>query len=76
MSYQSGTTHDDAFAGESCFRIMGQCVLAHFLFYFKPPGLLPFLLRNGFVNINRHMSVNRLKLVLFSFQQELGLSRL
>jgi hypothetical protein len=25
------------------------------LLYLKPPGLLAFLLRDGFVNINRHM---------------------
>lgn len=76
MSYQSGATHDDPFAGEACFRIVGQRVFAHFLFYFKPPWLLPFLLRNGFVNINRHMSINRLNVFLFSFQQEVGMSRL
>lgn len=76
MCHPPGTTDDDPFAGETCFRIMSQCVLAHFLLYFKPPGLLPFLLRNGFVNISRHMIVYRLKVFLVSFQQEVGLSRL
>jgi hypothetical protein len=58
---EAGSTHDNAFAGKTGFGIMRQCIVAHFLFNLKTSGLLPFLLRDGFVNINRHMLVTRFK---------------
>lgn len=76
MRHQTGAPDDDSFAWETRFGVVCQSVVTHFLFYFKPLRLLPFLLRYGFVNINRHMIANRLNVFLFSFQQEIGLSRL
>lgn len=55
MSDQAASADNDAFAGLPCFGIVSKRVIAHFLLYLKPPGLLAFLLRDGFVNINRHM---------------------
>ena len=55
MSDQATSADNNAFTGLPCFGIVSKRVIAHFLLHLKPPGLLAFLLRDGFVNINRHM---------------------
>ena len=60
MSDQAAPADNDAFAGLPCFGVVSKRVITHFLLYLKPPCLLAFLLRDGFVNINRHMKSNSL----------------
>lgn len=55
MEDHARAARDDPFHWQACFRILSQCGVRHALLHFKAARLFSRLIRNGFVNVRRHM---------------------